>query len=64
MKTRLLLAAVVLIGIAAPIHQNTFATASSSVNLMDGVCCGGDPDTAITRPLPAPAPKPAPAPTK
>jgi len=64
MKTRLLLAAVVLIGLAAPIHQNVLPSASASVSLMDGICCGGDPDAPAPRPLPLPIPQPAPAPSK
>jgi hypothetical protein len=60
MKTRLFLAAVVLIGLAAPIHQN--ALPMPGVVLMDGICCGGDPDAPAPRPLPLPLP--APTPTK
>ena len=66
MTIRLLLAVLILIGLAAPVNSYVLATADKGANVMP-VCCGGDPDGPPGGPTPdapAPLPLPLPRPTK
>ena len=55
MKIRLMLAMLLIFSAGTSIYYSATDKTPAKTN---SVCCGGDPDTIVTSPLPVPAPTP------